>query len=63
MIQLFASDPAIMGGAAVFAGTMVLVQALFDYLALGETIAAFLHDHPDVSNEQVAVALEVRELD
>jgi uncharacterized protein (DUF433 family) len=63
MIPIFVSDPAIMGGAAMFAGTMVLVQALFDYLAVGETIAEFLRDHPNVTREQVAVAIEVRELD
>jgi len=62
MTQLFAYDPKVLDGSPIFAGTMVLVQALFEYLASGESIAAFLRDFPMVSNEQVAVALEERDL-
>lgn len=60
--QLFASDPKVLDGSPVFAGTLVLVQALFEYLAGGESIAAFLHDHPAVSTEQVFGALDERDL-
>ena len=62
MNQLFAYDPKVLDGSPVFAGTLVLVQALFEYLASGESIASFLHDYPMVSDEQVTVALEEREL-
>jgi len=62
MAQLFASDPKVLDGSPVFAGTMVLVQALFEYLACGESLANFLQDFPMVSKEQVEFALEEREL-
>ena len=62
MTQLFASDPKVLDGSPVFAGTLVLVQALFEYLASGESVAAFMQDFPMVSDEQVSVALEEREL-
>ena len=47
-----------MGGTAVFAGTRVPVQTLFDYLEGGETIDAFLAGFPSVSREQVVSFLE-----
>jgi len=62
MNQLFASDPKVLDGSPVFAGTLVLVQALFEYLSSGESVARFLSDFPMVSTEQVSVALEEREL-
>ena len=62
MNQLFASDPKVLDGAPVFAGTMVLVQMLFEYLSGGESIATFLSDFPMVSLEQVAGALDERDL-
>jgi uncharacterized protein (DUF433 family) len=63
MSQLFVSDPKVLDGSPVFAGTLVLVQALFEYLSSGESVAAFLRDFPMVSREQVCVAMEERELD
>jgi len=62
MTQLFASDPKVLDGSPVFAGTLVLVQALFEYIASGESVATFLRDFPMVSTEQVALAIEEREL-
>src|SRR5262245_61315296 len=62
MTQLFASDPKVLDGSPVFAGTVVTVQSLFDYLAEGESVATFLDDHPTVSAEQVAGALDEREM-
>jgi uncharacterized protein (DUF433 family) len=61
MTQLFASDPKVLDGSPVFAGTLVLVQALFEYIASGESIATFLRDFPNVTREQVVVALEERD--
>lgn len=53
------SDPEILGGTPVFAGTRVPVQSLFDYLEGGETLDEFLHQFPSVRREQALVALEL----
>lgn len=52
-------DPEVMSGAAVFAGTRVPVQNLFDYIEGGEDLSEFLDDFPSVSKE---VALSVLEM-
>ena len=52
------SDPEIMGGVPVFAGTRVPLQALFDYLEGGETLQEFLDGFPTVSREAALQALE-----
>jgi len=62
MTPLFVSDPEVLDGSPIFVGTKVLVQALFDYLAEGESINSFLKDHPAVTNEQVTGALEERDM-
>jgi len=51
-------DPEILGGAAVFVGTRVPVQALLDYLEAGRPLDEFLEDFPSVSREQAVTALE-----
>ncbi len=53
------SDPEILGGTPVFAGTRVPVQSLFDYLEGGETVDEFLHQFPSVKREQAIAALEM----
>src|SRR5438876_10309110 len=40
--DVIVKDPQIMGGAPVFRGTRVPLQALFDYLEGGETLEEFL---------------------
>lgn len=50
---VFHSDPEIMGGTPVFAGTRVPVQNLVDYLEGGETIDEFLAGFPTVKRGQV----------
>ncbi len=52
------SDPEVVSGTPVFAGTRVPVQALLDYLEGGETIEEFLDDFPSVSREQAVAFLE-----
>lgn len=52
------SDPDIMGGTPVFAGTRVPFQTLLDYLEAGDPLAEFLEDFPTVSREQAVQALE-----
>jgi uncharacterized protein (DUF433 family) len=53
-----ARDPAIMGGAPVFAGTRVPVQTLLDYLEAGDTIDEFLAGFQSVKRAQVVAFLE-----
>jgi uncharacterized protein (DUF433 family) len=52
------SDPNILGGAPVFRGTRVPVQALFDYVEAGDPLERFLDHFPTVSREQAVAALE-----
>jgi uncharacterized protein (DUF433 family) len=55
---IISSDPDIMGGTPVFAGTRVPVQTLLDYLEGGESIDEFLAGFPSVTREQVIEFLE-----
>ena len=57
--EVVQSDPEILGGTPVFAGTRVPVQSLFDYLESGETVDAFLHQFPSVRREPAVAALEL----
>lgn len=50
-------SPQVMSGAAVFVGTRVTVQSLFDYLAGGHTLEEFLDDFPTVDREQTTKLL------
>jgi uncharacterized protein (DUF433 family) len=52
------SDPEILGGTAVFVGTRVPVQSLFDHLEAGDSIDDFLEGFPSVRREQVIAVLE-----
>ena len=53
------SDPEILGGTPVFAGTRVPAQALIDYLEGGHPLDEFLDDFPSVSRQQAIAALEL----
>ena len=55
---LIASNPEILSGTPVFAGTRVPVKNLTDYLEGGESIDEFLDDFPTVTREQVIRFLE-----
>jgi uncharacterized protein (DUF433 family) len=46
-------------GAAVFAGTRVPVDALFEYLETGETLEEFLRQFPTVDREQAIGVMEL----
>ena len=48
---LVVSNPAILGGRPVFAGTRVPVDTLFDYLSDGASLDYFLESFPSVSRE------------
>jgi uncharacterized protein (DUF433 family) len=52
------SDPEILGGTPVFAGTRVPVRSLFDHLEAGDSIDDFLEGFPSVRREQVIAVLE-----
>ena len=53
------SDPDVLGGATVFAGTRVPLKALIDYLAGGHPLAEFLDDFPFVTRDQAVAALRL----
>ena len=57
-VPVIASSPDVLGGASVFAGTRVPLQALLDYLEAGHPLGEFLEDFPTVSREQAVDALE-----
>jgi uncharacterized protein (DUF433 family) len=52
------SDPEIMSGTPVFAGTRVPVEAMIDYLKAGDTLEEFLDQFPSVSRDRAVAALE-----
>jgi uncharacterized protein (DUF433 family) len=52
------SDPEILGGTPVFAGTRVPVRVLFEHLEAGDPLEVFLEDFPSVSRELVVQVLE-----
>jgi uncharacterized protein (DUF433 family) len=53
------SDPEIMSGEPVFAGTRVPVYNLFDYLEAGDSLDVFLDAFPSVTKDQAIAALEM----
>jgi uncharacterized protein (DUF433 family) len=57
--ELITSDPDILSGQTVFAGTRVPVETLFDHLEAGIPLDEFLDDFPTVSREQAVALLEV----
>ena len=52
-------DSETMSGTAVFTGTRVPVQSLFDYIETGETINEFLENFPSVKKEFAIQVLEM----
>lgn len=58
---LIISDPAIMMGKPVVAGTRITVELILEKLAAGETIEQLLQAHPRLSREAVLAALDFAE--
>jgi uncharacterized protein (DUF433 family) len=56
--ELITSDPDILSGQTVFAGTRVPVETLFDHLEAGILLDEFLDDFPTVSRAQAVVVLD-----
>jgi uncharacterized protein (DUF433 family) len=52
------SNPNLLGGAPVFAGTRVPVQTLLDYLEGGESLDTFLDHFPSVRRKQALAVLQ-----
>lgn len=57
--DLITIDPDVLGGQAVFKGTRVRIETLFDHLEAGVSLKAFLEDFPTVTKEQAVATLEV----
>jgi uncharacterized protein (DUF433 family) len=51
------SDPSIMMGKPVIAGTRVTVELILEKLAAGETVEEILEAHPRLTREGILVAL------
>lgn len=55
---LVISDPEILGGTPVIAGSRVPVRILFEHLEAGDSLEVFLADFPSVSRELAVAVLE-----
>lgn len=58
MSRVIHSDPQILGGTPVFAGTRVPIDSLFDYIKRGRSVNYFLEQFPSVQREQVEELLD-----
>ncbi len=57
MKDLIQSDPSIMMGKPVIAGTRITVELVLEKLAAGESIDQILEAHPRLTRESVLAAL------
>ena len=57
MHKLIVSDPAVMMGKPVVAGTRITVESILEKLAAGESIDQVLQAHPRLTREAVYAAL------
>ena len=55
--NLILSDPAVMMGKPVIAGTRITVELILDKLAAGETIEQMLYAHPRLTRDAIQAAL------
>lgn len=55
--NIIVSDPEVMMGKPVIAGTRLTVELILDKLAAGETIQDLLNAHPRLSEEAIHAAL------
>jgi uncharacterized protein (DUF433 family) len=58
MKNLIQSDPSIMMGKPVVAGTRITVELILEKLAAGESIEQILDSHPRLTKEAVHAALD-----
>lgn len=57
-INLIQSDPAVMMGKPVIAGTRITVELILEKLAAGETVEQVIESHPRLTKETVLAALD-----
>ena len=57
MKQVIVSDPAVLMGKPVIAGTRITVELILEKLAAGETIEQILEAHPRLTREGISAAL------
>jgi uncharacterized protein (DUF433 family) len=62
-MEPISSNPKILGGTPVFAGTRVPVESLFDHIRAGYTVDYFLTQFPTVSRELVEAVLDLAKKD
>lgn len=55
--NLIQSDPAVMMGKPVIAGTRITVELVLEKLAAGETVEQILDAHPRLTKESILAAL------
>ena len=55
--ELIQSDPSIMMGKPVIAGTRITVELILEKLAAGETVEQLLKAHPRLTKEGIQAAL------
>lgn len=55
--QLIVSDPSVMMGKPVVAGTRITVEIILEKLAAGETVEQLLEAHPRLTREAIQAAL------
>ncbi len=55
--HLIQSDPAIMMGKPVIAGTRITVELILEKLAAGESIEQIIEAHPRLTEEKIRAAL------
>lgn len=57
MAQLITSDPRVMMGKPVIAGTRITVEIVLEKLAAGESVQQILDAHPRLTEEGIRAAL------
>jgi len=55
--NLIQSDPAVMMGKPVIAGTRITVELILEKLAAGETVEQILDAHPRLTREAISASL------
>jgi len=56
--RLIQSDPSVMMGKPVIAGTRITVELILEKLAAGETVEQLLQAHPRLTKDAVYAALD-----
>ena len=59
--DLVTISPEILAGTAVFKGTRVPIESLFDHLEAGASLDEFLEDFPTVNREQAVKVIALAE--